>query len=362
MICPRCRATLTTVVRDTPSDRIELDACPSCHGVWFDRDELSAALQLENVTAFGTDSPLLEGDRVSLPCPRNPRVSMHERHLAVPPDKGAPDLKIDQCAECGGIWLDGGELPQTIAAMQSKAVRPFLENPETARMGGKALWLFMFFTGLPIEQWNPRTRRPILMPLFVIASVLAFFWQISGGAESMLASVESYGLVPAKLFAGAWPTLFTYMFLHGSWAHLLGNMYFLWVFGDNVEERIGRARFVLLYVVAGIAAGLCNALIASDKMAPVVGASGAISGVMAAYAVLFPRRQLVSLILFFRVRWRASVYLFGWLGFQILGAVMNQRGIAWWAHIGGFVIGALIAWRFRPASLTAPSSITTSRA
>ncbi len=360
MICPRCRAELRTVVRDTPYDRIELDACPSCQGVWFDRDELAVALQLQNAGAFAPDSRLLEGEVPSLPCPRNPRVRMHERHIAIPIAPGLPALKLDQCAECGGVWLDGGELPTTLAAMRDKKIRPFLENPETAKMGSLGLWLFMFFTGLPIEQWNPRVRRPVVMPIIVFACMAVFVWQVSGGLESLQYSINTFGMVPARMFAGDYWSLLTAIFLHGGVAHLLGNMYFLWVFGDNVEDRLGRVRFLALYLVAGLVSGLAHAVFEADTTLPVVGASGAISGVMAAYAVLFPRTRLISLIFFFRVRWRAWVYLFGWLGFQILGAMLHTRGIAWWAHIFGFLVGVLMAYKFRPAPLTAPSSIVTS--
>jgi membrane associated rhomboid family serine protease len=183
------------------------------------------------------------------------------------------------------------------------------------------------------------------MPLLVALCAAVFVWQLSGDPQQ---SILRYGLVPEELFAGRWLPLVTYMFLHGGLAHLLGNMYFLWVFGDNVEDRLGRLRFTLLYLIAGIAAGLAHAFVERGDTGPVVGASGAISGVMAAYAVLFPRTRLISLILFWRVRWRSYVYLGMWLVLQVIGAAMHQPGIAWWAHIGGFVVGGAIAWQMRP--------------
>ena len=357
MLCPRDKTALTTVMRNTPHGHIALDVCDRCHGVWFDRRELAEVLQLTNLDAFAPESPLLEGARASLPCPRNPHVRMHGRRLSVGHDPRIPHLELDQCAECGGVWLDGGELPTTIAAMKDAKVRPFLENPETAKMGSTALWAFMFFTGLPIEQWNPRARRPIVMPLLVIACVLGFLWQLSGGETSLTDTVLAFGLVPERLSAGDWRSLISYMFLHAGIAHLAGNMYFLWVFGDNVEDRLGRARFFFLFLGAGIAAGLTHAALSPDKAMPVVGASGAISGVMAAYAIMFPRVRLISLIVFFRVRWRASVYLFGWLVLQIFGAYFSAQHIAWWAHIGGFAAGVAFAAKYRPRPPTAPSSL-----
>ena len=359
MQCPRGHGPLVTVVRETPYDRIELDVCETCHGLWFDRGELAAAIQIDNASVFAPDSPLLAGETPSLPCPRNPRVRMFQRRLAISANQKGPSLALDQCAECGGIWLDGGELPTTVAALKDDRVRPFLENPETARMGSLGLYLFMFFTGLPIEQWNPRVRRPVVMPMLVAACVLVFIWQLSGGLPGLERSVLEYGMIPARLFRGDYAPLLTSMFLHGGVAHLLGNMYFLVVFGDNVEDRLGRARFLLLYLLAGVAAALTHAFFEPDKALPVVGASGAISGIMAAYAVLFPRTRLISLIFFFRVRWRTPVYLLGWLGLQIVGVFLHKTGIAWWAHIGGFLVGALLAFRFRPPPLRAPSTLAT---
>jgi membrane associated rhomboid family serine protease len=192
------------------------------------------------------------------------------------------------------------------------------------------------------------------MPILVGLCVIVFGWQLSGNLE---ASVMTWGLIPERLFAGHMATLFSHMFLHGGLGHLLGNMYFLWVFGDNVEDRLGRARFLTLYLVAGLCAGLSHAFLDPDHTAPVVGASGAISGVMAAYAVLFPRTRLISLIFFWRVRWRTWLYLGMWLVLQVIGVYMHHPGIAWWAHIGGFVVGGAIAWQLRPAPRQAPSAL-----
>ena len=357
MRCPRGHGAMSTVVRETPYDPIELDVCPTCRGTWFDRGELAAALQLPNPEAFAPDSPLLAGQEPSLPCPRNPRVRMFERKLSVPTATALRPLSLDQCAECGGVWLDGGEVPQAIAAVKDANLRPFLEDPETARMGSSALWLFMFFTGLPIEQWNPRARRPVMMPLLVVSCLVVFLWQVSRGADMLQSTVLEYGLIPARFFAGDWGSLFTSMFLHGSWVHLLGNLYFLWIFGDNVEDRLGRGRFLATYLLAGVAAAITHALLTPDKSLPEIGASGPISGVMAAYAVLFPRAQLISLIFVFRIRWRVGVWLLGWLGLQLLGAFLHKGGIAWWAHIGGFAVGAAMATRLRPPPLQARSSM-----
>lgn len=148
----RDKTALTTAVRNTPHGNSELDVGDGCHGVWFDRRELSEVLKLANLEGFPRESPLLEDGRASLPCLHNPRVRMHGRHLSAGVEPRVPHLELDQCAECGGVWLDGGELPTTIAALKDAEVRPLLENPDTAKTGSIALWVFMFFTGLQIEQ------------------------------------------------------------------------------------------------------------------------------------------------------------------------------------------------------------------
>jgi membrane associated rhomboid family serine protease/Zn-finger nucleic acid-binding protein len=341
MKCPRCLSELRTTVEETPNDRIEVDVCPTCRGIWFDRFELEAMLQLPNVGAFGVDSPLLDGERPSLRCPRNPDAQMIERRLAT--DRTPRPLLIDQCPTCQGVWLDGGELEQLAEKLRADELQPFINvDPQRTNLGA-GLWLFMFFTGLPVEQWNPRTRRPLVLPLLVAACVAVFLLQQNDPDELM-----RYALVPARFLDGSWWMLLSHMFMHGGLLHIAGNLYFLWILGDNVEASLGRLRFLLLYVASGIGAALMQ--VASDPRStvPMLGASGAIAGVMAAYAVLFPRARLISLIFFWRVRWPARVYLGIWFGFQIVYALVGEGGVAWWAHIGGFAVGLVAAWPQRP--------------
>jgi membrane associated rhomboid family serine protease len=147
------------------------------------------------------------------------------------------------------------------------------------------------------------------------------------------------------------------MFLHGGWLHLLGNMWFLWVFGDNIEDRLGHLRYLVFYLATGLGAGLAHALLNLSSTIPAVGASGAISGVLGAYFVLFPHSRVITLVpllfFFFTVRLPAVIILGYWFAIQFisgLGAVAlpGSGGVAWWAHIGGFVLGAVLVRMFRP--------------
>jgi membrane associated rhomboid family serine protease len=145
-------------------------------------------------------------------------------------------------------------------------------------------------------------------------------------------------------------TLLTYMFLHGGWLHLISNLLFLWVFADNVEDAYGHVGFVAFYLFCGVAAALAHVVIHPASEIPLVGASGAVAGVLGGYLVLFPRARL-WILLFLRLPIRISAYwaLLGWFGFQFIAAVVPQDEIqiAWWAHIGGFATGFAITWLFR---------------
>lgn len=346
MDCPRCALPLKIAMEPTPRGRVELDYCPRCRGVWFDAQELAVVLGVDNLGAFAVGSPLLSSPRpTGLACPRHGHSPLLERELATDQvgQLGDAPLRFDQCPGCEGIWLDGDELASMAERLQGHRVRPFLVDPDTARTTGLGLYLFMLLTGLPIEQWNPRVRRPVVTVSLIVACVLVFLWQLQVGLEQ---SVALGGLYPTNVTLA---TIFSSMFLHGSPAHLLGNMYFLWLFGDNVEDRLGRARALIMYLLAGMGAALCHVALTGDRAMPVVGASGAISGVMAAYAVLFPHARLISLVIFFRVRWRATTYLGMWLVLQVLGALFSESAIAWWAHIGGYLVGAVLARAFARA-------------
>lgn len=213
----------------------------------------------------------------------------------------------------------------------------------------------------PLRDDNPPSRPPIVTRAIVVACVLVFFWQFSLGAggERM---IYALGAIPAVLLGNAQlppelaivpptVTMFTSMFMHGGWMHLIGNMLYLWIFGDNVEDSMGHGRFVAFYLVCGVAAVLAQALPDPGSTVPMVGASGAISGVLGAYLLLYPHaRVLVAIPLGFYLhttRLPAGVVLALWFLLQLVSNAMSagqSGGVAFRAHIGGFLAGmALIA-------------------
>jgi membrane associated rhomboid family serine protease len=222
----------------------------------------------------------------------------------------------------------------------------------------------MFFT-LPLYDDAPHTGAEFATYGLIILCSVVFLWQLQqphGGDQVAFA----YGMIPAVLFGHAdlplrlrhvapWETIFTSMFLHGGWAHILGNMLYLWLFGRGVEAPLGFVRFLVLYFVSGVVAALTQALVDPESTVPMIGASGAIAGVLGAYLVLHPRGNVVVLIwiiLFVRLVTVPAVILLGlWFLLQVMGAAGShgEPGVAVWAHVGGFITGLLLVTVLRPA-------------
>lgn len=196
---------------------------------------------------------------------------------------------------------------------------------------------------------------PLFSYAFIILNVLIFLYQISLEPSLQEAFVYEYGSIPREILRGEdWFTLFTSMFLHGGWMHLIGNMLFLWVFADNIEATIGSFRFVIFYFIGGLAAHAAHIYFNWDSSIVTVGASGAISAVMGAYLVMFPSSRVRVLILFFTVRIPAILFLGFWIWQQSANGLAaleintaESAGVAWWAHIGGFVYGAIAGLYYR---------------
>jgi len=215
---------------------------------------------------------------------------------------------------------------------------------------------------IPLKDDNPTRTFPFVNYALIAACVAVFFWELSLGAQAQKA-ILAYGLIPDVLLGDArlppdlavvpaWATIFTSMFLHGGWMHLIGNMLYLWIFADNVEDRFGHGRFVVFYALCGIAAALAQALPAPESQIPMVGASGAISGVLGAYLLMFPRAHVLVAIpigILALVRLPALLVLGLWFGMQLLSEMFTPpgAGVAFRAHIGGFVAGLVLMPLFR---------------
>lgn len=221
---------------------------------------------------------------------------------------------------------------------------------------------------IPIQDTVPSRRFPLINTLLIALNVLVFLYEVSLRAHMQEAFVFEYGLIPTRFWASQepirWMPVLTSMFLHGGWWHLISNMMALYIFGDNVEDRMGHLRYLIFYLVGGVIAGLAHVWVYPASSIPTVGASGAISAVLGAYFILFPLARVITLfpfpLFFFPI---VEIPALFYLGFWFISQLFNGAfalairtyqgsGVAWWAHIGGFVAGMalvhLFAFQRRP--------------
>jgi membrane associated rhomboid family serine protease len=217
---------------------------------------------------------------------------------------------------------------------------------------------------IPLRDKNPSYTFPIINYLLIAANVVAFFYELSLGPR-LDNFIINYGLVPQEYFhAVAHHThlitryfpFFTSMFLHGGWMHIIGNMWFLFIFGDNVEDKLGHGNYLAFYLLSGLAAAVVQLLSSVGSPVPTIGASGAISGVLGAYLVMFPKAKISTLIPIFFFIDIIDISAFLFIGFWFLMQFVSglqtvgidtSGGIAWWAHIGGFIAGILMVPVFK---------------
>jgi membrane associated rhomboid family serine protease len=206
---------------------------------------------------------------------------------------------------------------------------------------------------IPLRDYNP-TRRPSLLTWGLILINFGVYFYLAQNPVMDENAISQYALVPADITAGRHlGTLITSMFLHANLLHVAGNMLFLWIFGNNVEDRLGEIKFLIVYFAAGIAGSLLQVAIAPTSTVPMLGASGAISGILAAYVVYFPRARVLTFIVpFFFFTLSAYVFIGYWIALNALQAFLNigvqGGGVAFFAHIGGFATGLILALLLRP--------------
>ncbi|MBM4064962.1 MAG: rhomboid family intramembrane serine protease [Planctomycetes bacterium] len=218
---------------------------------------------------------------------------------------------------------------------------------------------------IPLRDRNPSGTFPFVTVSIILLNVLVFLFELSLGRRQLDSFLFQFGVIPVKVFYSAdipgstfvntyFPFLSS-MFLHGGFIHLIGNMWYLWIFGDNIEDKLGRFKFILFYLVCGIGSAVVHVYFNSQSGIPCVGASGAVAGVLGAYMVTFPRARVLVLIPLFIV-WEmielpAIVVLGFWFLIQFFSGAASISsshggGVAWWAHIGGFVLGIILIKTF----------------
>lgn len=214
---------------------------------------------------------------------------------------------------------------------------------------------------IPLKDDVPSRRYPIVNTILLISNILVFLWEISLPQRVLENIIFKYGVIPYRFFNIALLphgilTLFTSMFLHGGWSHVIGNMLYLYIFGDNVEDAMGHFRYLIFYLLSGILAGMTQVFFSSNPYIPAIGASGAIAGVLGAYIRYFPLARVLTITFFIFfidfIYIPAFLYIGLWFLLQVSSGLFSllidiSGGIAWWAHIGGFVFGFILAKYFR---------------
>ena len=358
MDCPACGSAL----RSLDYRGLTLDRCTACKGIWYDEDELGAFL-----SAYLADHPDLPPAKLTLASAQGARAHRTEGERSCPRcsfplekhnysyDSG---IILDRCHACGGVWADATETEalaryvkghpklDRLADSMAAHVRDSAERNHDLHVAGDAVACAWLGLAIPYADDTPKKTIPVFTYALILTNTCIMLW-LYYGLRDWSSVFDRYSMKAADVTAGRnWETLLTAMFLHAGMVHLCGNMLFLWIFGDNVEDRIGHFRFLLFYVAVGIAASLAYILLHADTTRGCIGASGAISGVIGAYIVFYPRARLRILIPGRCITIAALWYVLAWFAFQLastLTAIHGGGGIAFSAHVGGFIAGVVFA-------------------
>lgn len=207
---------------------------------------------------------------------------------------------------------------------------------------------------LPLRDDIPSSKRPYVTYSLVAINVFVYIYQMSLGSE-LRSFIYAYGVIPVNILAGKdFITLLTSMFMHGGFWHILGNMLYLWIFGDNVEDTLGKFWFAIMYLLSGVVGSFAHILVSPGSTIPTIGASGAVSGVLGCYLMLYPRARVLAVVpIIFFLRFMmlpAYIFLGFWIFLQLIygfGSIGGGAGVAYFAHIGGFIIGVIFGLLFK---------------
>lgn len=334
--CPRCSGKL---LEPFEFEGRRLDICPNCQGLWceltdWDLDRLGqrpepAKSDLQNLgSAFVIQAQTADLTAEVWNCPgcKSPLLLISVTEVE--------NLRLDLCESCKGVWFDRGEWQDLSALHEWQLQRAGIE-----RETNWGEWFLQLILRLPTE-FNLKPRITPWVTITIL--VMCVFAQIFLPEDTIL-ELATHGR--ESLQVGQLYTLLTYAFMHAGWMHLLGNMYLLYILGDNVEDVLGHFWFLMFYLACAIAAGVTQAVMEPDPGVPMVGASGAIAGVIAAYLILFRRARLTFMVLLWQFKPPAYVWIGIWILIQIAGAKFDAEGslgIAWYTHIGGFAAGLIL--------------------
>lgn len=375
MLCPVCHEILQNKEFETQS----IDECPVCGGIWFDEGELhevASHLILDNKVnglsiKESVNRKIILADKNNQPERKCPKCNIR---MTVINYAYNSNVVLDRCVSCGGLWADKNEIEavariikgnpavdkyaDALAGMtaeieESKRVTEEITSLSSDLMRQGSIPLFAWpIIPLPLKDDLPTEKFSKVTFGLIVVNILIFIVQLA----LVSAKDESYfrllGVVPFLGFSiDRWYSFFTSMFIHGGWLHVLGNMFYLWLFGNNIEDKIGSIKFIIFYLLCGILGGVVFCIMHHSLNEPGIGASGAISGILGAYLILFPKADL-SVLWLGKIRTVPAIfYLLFWMFFQLIyGMVaLGAKGVAigYWAHIGGFIAGLSLIHFFK---------------
>lgn len=336
VMCLRCEGKQMQPVRHMNA---EMDVCPSCSGMWFERDELDKLIAERAVDPEYPELAIVEAlssyrGASKLCCPG---CGLTLKRYELSPDS---ELDVEVCTNCYGIWIDRAKLEQAKAFYEAPRARKMIDEQKTTA----GHWLFQFLLGLPVA-FNIKARQfPYVTVSLIVLCSLAFLGTAfyPGGPEKLL---HGWGVLYRHGDTLHWLlTLITYQFLHGGLFHLASNMYFLHILGNNLESALGRLHFAAFYLLCGVAGALAHLIVNPRTAIPMIGASGAIAGVMAGYMVIFRRARLTFMFIIWQKKLSAAWYMLIWVGFNLFGILIGSSSVAWHTHLGGFITG--LAWSY----------------
>jgi membrane associated rhomboid family serine protease/Zn-finger nucleic acid-binding protein len=364
--CPDCQVLMTPY----SCQNVVIDRCSACDGIWFDHLEFGVfkrTLDAHDLSKIESIEKPVVADAICISeCPkcREPLVDINYSYNS--------GVKINKCVKCRGLWLpihqtlnliELAKISQAIGpdlkglAKESEAHHEEVKRAKAIGKMGKQLnqsvpwwsygWMQYLPVILPLYDENPRIAFPFSTVGLIVINAVIFLW-MSFGDMQMTQIYDTYALQAAEAFKfQSLHTFLTSMFIHAGVLHFLGNMFFLWTFGDNVEEKLGTSKYLLFFLMTGVVAGIAQTSVSPDSMLPILGASGAISGIMGAYIVLFPHVNIKTLFLGYIVDLPTWCYLGLWFALQLLWAAVDSGseagGVGWFAHIGGFACGFVLA-------------------
>ncbi len=334
--CPQCPGKVLSPV--VTQGQI-LDTCDLCHGLWFEVGQLEGTWQdahghlppgraiLEQIHSAWGD-PLTERDNL-LNCP-DCDIPMKRYHLSP-----KFQLELNRCSTCQGVWVEDSQRCATFYAPKVRAALTEINKPANWRT-----FFFQLLTRLPVEfNMKPR-KKPWVNWGLIFINILVFILVLLEPNLYLAA-----GMIPAHLTQGqGLLTLITYQFQHADFMHLFGNMFFLYLVGDNLEDVLGHANYLLIYLISGIVAGICQWMIDPNSVIPVVGASGSIAALFGMYLLWFRRARLTFMIIIYQVKVALWIFFLIWTVYQVIDMVLAVEGVAYMAHLGGLAFGLLVGW------------------